>query len=192
MSKAAQLLALVMSIREEDGVGPLSLAPGAKVKFMMGDQEMQGEVCMSDDGTCYNQAEDAYCVKVGEEMHWVKSADLSVVAGESKKKTPAKPAPKTKKTEAEGGDPADTNGDGEISPEELKQKMMAECMGVKECYSRMKEHASQYAPKTMGLIESMETTVDTLMPTFESELSIPDADGGGAGEGGTEADRGQQ
>lgn len=187
MNKSLALLGLIASITEEgDGQGPLNLMAGAKVKFKEGDQEMAGEICAMDDGSCYNQAEDAYCVKVGDEMLMVKSSELAVSEVRAHKQKPGKPNRYTKTTQAEGKNEDDQSA-GDPAAAALDQ-MKAHVAAVQECYGMMKEMVDPEAhPETHAMLENMTSMSGEIAPKYEAELSIP-GDGGGAGVGGTEAE----
>lgn len=183
MGKARELLGIIASITEEGEAGPLNLAVGAKVKFMKDGQEMVGEICADDSGACYDQAADAYCVKVGDEMMMVKSSELTV--GESKKPaTPAKPAAKKnhfKKTRNEDALP-----DEETPAAAALAAMDGHTAAVKEACQKMREMVDpEGQPETSGMIEAMDAACDQMKATYESELNH-NPDGGGAGDGGTE------
>lgn len=181
--KAKQLLGLIASITEDgEGAGPLNLMAGQKVKVKQGDQIMDGEVCPMEDGSCYNQAEDSYCVKVGDQMLMVKSADVSLAETKASTQKPGKPNPYIKRKQAEA--------EGEEGEVDKQASMAAAVDAIKECMGFMKEIAGDEAPGTMGHIDNMDKEADQVMPTYESELSLPNPDGGGAGDGGNQQDDG--
>lgn len=183
MGKANEVLGLIASITEEgEGQGPLNLMVGAKVKVKQGDQVMDGEICAMDDGSCYNQAEDSYCVKVGDQMAMVKSADISMAETKAASQKPGKPNPylKRKSSESEGEE-------GEV---DKQASMQAAVDALKECYGFMREIAGDDTPGTNGHIDNMDKEADNVVPTFESELNLPNPDGGGAGDGGNQQDDG--
>ncbi len=184
MGKARELLGIIASITEEGEAGPLNLAVGAKVKFMKDEQEVVGEICADDSGACYDQAADAYCVKVGDEMMMVKSSELTV--GESKKPaTPAKPAAKKpnpfKKTRNEDALP-----DEETPAAAALAAMDGHTATIKEACAKMREMVDPDGqPNTSAMIEAMDAECDMMKQTYEGELNN-NPDGGGAGDGGTE------
>lgn len=193
MGKAKELLGLIASITEEgEGQGPLNLMAGAKVKFVQGESEVVGEVTAMEDGSVYDQAADAYAVKVGDQVMMVKSSDLSMAETKAARQRPGKPNPykKTLKQESAEGEPGPV--DGPAAPaEDVLAKMGEDCEMVKGVLSEMDGLCDgDMCPATKGIIQEMMLKADDIMPQYESELSIPDADGGGAGDGGNQQDDG--
>lgn len=204
MNKSLALIGLIAGINEEDGVGPLSLVPGMKVKCQKDGADVEGEISADENGMIYDSAQDAYCVKSGDSIMWVKSADLQVDAPAPAAEEPAAPAPagesiaakfgkKIKKNEAEGEEepPADGNTGEEPSKEDLYQHAKSECMGMKEALLAIHPLIGAHAPKAAKMMEDMCGMHDQIVESLDAEMGSQGIPGDGdaqSGKGGTEAE----
>jgi hypothetical protein len=193
MNKAQELLSVVKSIHEDDGMGPLSLNVGSKVVCVMDGQEMAGVVKADDAGMFYDAEKDAYYVDMGDHAAWCAAADVKAAPSEApavsepphEAKKPKKPKKPGKRVNEDDGVP-DIQADEPQDAVQLINAAYDQCMSgvaaMKECMGMMKGESFD---ATSAALDGMEQQGLALKEAMDSDgLSIPD-DGGGAGVGGT-------